>query len=196
MHQRLTAGGRNQRRSAFIHRFETVFRGEIGFQDVGGVLDLAASSASQVAAEQRLEHEHERIALASGQFLAQDVRSHCPHLGYGNCHCSSRKNVSLFYRILVATAAGLDTLLVTLGYGPPSEPCRNGDLLSRRGCGKGLDGPCRACQGSAGEKQALCFAQDHTPKLRLQISYDDKFEGSDRLKECEHPLIRTTKERE
>src|ERR1035438_4629422 len=67
----------------------TIFWGEVFFQDVGGVLDLAASGAGQIAAEQRLEHEHERIALASGQLLAQNVGGHCPHLGYGNCHCLS-----------------------------------------------------------------------------------------------------------
>ena len=43
---------------------------------MGGVLDLAASGAGQVAAEQRFEHEHERIAIASGQLLAQDVGGH------------------------------------------------------------------------------------------------------------------------
>ena len=87
MHQRFAAGDGDHGRSAFVDGFEAGFRREIGFQDVGWVLDLAASGAGQVAAEQRLEHEHERIALASGQFLAQNVGGHCPHLGYGNCHC-------------------------------------------------------------------------------------------------------------
>ena len=95
MHQRLAAGDGDHGGAAFIHGFEAVFRGKIGFQDVGGILDLAASGAGQIAAEQRLEHEHERIALASGQFLAQDIGSHRPHLGYRNCHHPSGKNVFL-----------------------------------------------------------------------------------------------------
>src|ERR1700691_5623159 len=89
MHHRFAAGDRDHGRSALIDRFEAGFGREICLQDVGRVLNLAASGASQIAAEQRLEHEHERIALASGEFLAQNVRSHGPHLGYGNCHCPS-----------------------------------------------------------------------------------------------------------
>src|ERR1019366_9178902 len=59
------------------------------------VLDLAASGAGQVAAEQRLKHEHERISLTSGQLLAQNVGGHCPHLGYGNCHRPSGRIPSM-----------------------------------------------------------------------------------------------------
>ena len=59
---------------------ETFFRSEIGLQDVGGVLDFAASGAGEVAAEQGLEHEHERVLLASGELLAQDVGRNGPHL--------------------------------------------------------------------------------------------------------------------
>ena len=34
-------------------------------QDLVGIIDLAAAGAGEVAAEQRLEHQHERIALAT-----------------------------------------------------------------------------------------------------------------------------------
>ena len=80
MHERFAAGDRDHRGAAFVHRLETFFRSEVFFQDVGGVLDLSASGARQIAAEQRLEHEHERVALASGQLLPQDVGCHRPHL--------------------------------------------------------------------------------------------------------------------
>jgi hypothetical protein len=40
---------------------------------VGWVLNFAAAGAGQVAAEQRLEHEHERVALATPQALLEDV---------------------------------------------------------------------------------------------------------------------------
>jgi hypothetical protein len=86
MHQRFAAGDGDHGGSALIDGFEAIFRGQVGFQDVGRVLNLAASGTSQVAPKQRLQHEHERIALASGHLLAQDIGSHCPHLGYWNCH--------------------------------------------------------------------------------------------------------------
>ena len=42
-------------------------------QDLVRIIDLAAAGAREVAAEQRLEHQHERIAFAPGQLLADDV---------------------------------------------------------------------------------------------------------------------------
>ena len=89
MHEGFAARNRNHRGSALIDCFEAVFHGEIFFQDVGRVLNFAASGAGQIATEERLQHEHERVALASGELLAQDVGGHGPHLGYGNCHCIS-----------------------------------------------------------------------------------------------------------
>ena len=80
MHERLAAGDGDHGRAAFVDRAETFFRSEIVLQDVGGVLDLAASGAGQVAAEQGLEHEHERILLAPGELLAQDIGRNSPHL--------------------------------------------------------------------------------------------------------------------
>ena len=53
-------------------------------EDVGGVLDLAAAGAGEVAAEQRLEHEDQRIALAAPQLLPQHVGRDGPHLGDRN----------------------------------------------------------------------------------------------------------------
>jgi len=38
---------------ALIHGFETFLRAQVRFQNVRGILDLAAPSASQVAAEER-----------------------------------------------------------------------------------------------------------------------------------------------
>ena len=67
MHQRLAAGDRNHRRAAFLDRLEALLRRQVHLQDVGGILNLAASRAGQVAAEQRLQHEHQRIPLAPGE---------------------------------------------------------------------------------------------------------------------------------
>jgi len=80
VHERLAAGDGNHGRAAFVDGSETLFRSEIFLEDVGGVLDLAASGASQVTAEEGLKHQHERVLLAPGEFLAQDVGRNSPHL--------------------------------------------------------------------------------------------------------------------
>ncbi len=44
------------------------------------ILNFAASRACQVAAEQRLQHQHERVAFSPLQLLLEDVRGNRPHL--------------------------------------------------------------------------------------------------------------------
>src|SRR5271170_619069 len=55
-----------------------------------GILDFAAARAGEVAAKQRLEHQHERILLAAFQFLADDVTRHRPHLRYRSRYAHRR----------------------------------------------------------------------------------------------------------
>jgi len=50
------------------------------FQDMSRILDFAASRAGQIAAEERLQHQHERIAFAPRELLLQDVRCDRPRL--------------------------------------------------------------------------------------------------------------------
>src|SRR5437762_4460214 len=52
-------------------------------EDVGRILDFAAACAGKVAAEERFQHQDERVAFASGKFLLQDVAGNRPHLRYG-----------------------------------------------------------------------------------------------------------------
>ena len=73
--KRLAAGDRHDRRAAFVDRLETFVDRESLIQDLVGIIDLAASRASEIAAEQRLEHEHQRITLTPRQMLANDVRA-------------------------------------------------------------------------------------------------------------------------
>jgi hypothetical protein len=80
MHQRLTAGNRDHGRAALVHGAEAFFRRQIFFQDVRGVLDFAASGAGEIAAEQGFKHQHQRILLATGELLPQDIARHGPHL--------------------------------------------------------------------------------------------------------------------
>jgi hypothetical protein len=62
--QRFSAGDRYGRGSAFICRSEAILRSELHSQDVAGILDFSATGAGQVAAEEGLEHEDERVLLA------------------------------------------------------------------------------------------------------------------------------------
>src|SRR6202035_967702 len=82
MHQRFAAGNADHGRAALIYRAETFFRAELLFEDVSGILDLAASGARKIAAEQRFQHQYQRIAPASGELLLQHVARDGPHLGY------------------------------------------------------------------------------------------------------------------
>ena len=46
-------------------------------EDGVGIIDLAAADAGEIAAEQRLEHQHERIALTPSQTLTQHIGTDC-----------------------------------------------------------------------------------------------------------------------
>ncbi len=67
-------------RAALIHRFETFFGRKVFLENVGRILDLAAARAGQIAAEQRLEHQDQRVALAAFEALLEDVGCYGPHL--------------------------------------------------------------------------------------------------------------------
>ena len=80
VHERLASRDRHHRCPAFVHGAEALLRGELLLKDVSRVLDFAAAGARQIAAKQGLEHEHERILLAAGELLPQDIARHGPHL--------------------------------------------------------------------------------------------------------------------
>ena len=66
--------------TALIDGAEALFRGEVLFEDLGRELNLAATGAGQVAAKQRLQHEHQRIPFATAQAVADHVPRDGPHL--------------------------------------------------------------------------------------------------------------------
>ena len=80
VHQRLAAGDGYHWRAALFHGFEAFFGRQFLLQDVSRILNLSTARASEIAPEQRLEHEHERVALTSLQLLLHDVRRDGPHL--------------------------------------------------------------------------------------------------------------------
>ncbi len=80
MHQRFAAGDGDHGGAAFIHGFETFFGRKVFLENVRRVLDFAAARAGQVAAEQRLQHQDQRVALAAFEALLEDVGCYGPHL--------------------------------------------------------------------------------------------------------------------
>jgi hypothetical protein len=62
--QRLTASDRDRRSAAFIDRLHALLIREALIQYRVGIVDLAAARARQIAAEQGLEHQHQRIFAA------------------------------------------------------------------------------------------------------------------------------------
>ena len=82
VHQRLAARNADDRRAAFLNRAETFLGSELFFQDVRGILDLAAAGTGQVAAQERLEHQDKGVLFPPFELLADDVGRHGPHLRY------------------------------------------------------------------------------------------------------------------
>ncbi len=73
MQQRLAAGDRDHRRAAFVDGAERVLDRHALIEDLVGIVDLAAARTSEVAAKQRLEHQHQWIALAPAKALAHHI---------------------------------------------------------------------------------------------------------------------------
>ena len=71
--QRLAAGDGNHRRAALVDRVEAFLHRQALVQDRVRIVDLAAAEAGQIAAEQRLQHQHQRVALAPGQPLLEYI---------------------------------------------------------------------------------------------------------------------------
>src|SRR5258708_39512365 len=56
------------------------------------MVDLAATRASEVAPEQRLQHQHQRIALAASEMLPNDIGADSYNLPEGYAHERSLQN--------------------------------------------------------------------------------------------------------
>ena len=86
MHQGLPARNADQRRATLFGRVEALLGAQVPLEHVSRVLNFSATRTSQVAAQQRLQHQDHGIMRASFQLLADDVGGHRPHLGYRYCH--------------------------------------------------------------------------------------------------------------
>ena len=78
--QRLAAGDDDDGRAAFVDRLQTIGERQPLVENLVRIIDLAAAGAGEIAAKQRLEHEHERKALLAGETLAQHVAADLGHL--------------------------------------------------------------------------------------------------------------------
>ena len=84
--QRLAAGDRHHRRAALIDGAQRVLDRNALVEDFVGIVDLAATRAGEIAAEQRLQHQHERVALSSGQPLPDQITTDMKLLKKRNSH--------------------------------------------------------------------------------------------------------------
>jgi hypothetical protein len=84
--QRLAAGDGHHRRAAFVGGIPAFLRRHAAIEDRIGIVDLAAADACEVAAEQRLQHQHQRIALASQQLLLGHVAADAELFEERYCH--------------------------------------------------------------------------------------------------------------
>ena len=88
MHQRFAAGDGDRGHAALVDRAEALFGRQFALQNMAGILDLPAAGARQIAAIERLQHEHQRVAFAALQLLLEDIAGDGPHLRRGNRHIS------------------------------------------------------------------------------------------------------------
>ncbi len=86
MDERLAAGNRYHRRAAFVDRVEALLDRQTLVEDRVRIIDLAATDAGEIAAEQRLQHQNERVAFATHDPLLEEVGPDAHFLEKGNCH--------------------------------------------------------------------------------------------------------------
>ena len=82
----------DHRRAAFVDRLEAFVDAEALIEDRVGIVDLAAAGAGEVAAEQRLQHQNQRIAPDAAQMLRHDIGADTDLLAQRNCHGVSLSN--------------------------------------------------------------------------------------------------------
>src|SRR5918912_950573 len=71
--ERLATRNDDDRRATFIDSVEAFGDAQALIEDRIGVVDLTATGTGQVAAEQRLQHQHERVAFHAAQMRALNI---------------------------------------------------------------------------------------------------------------------------
>ena len=91
---------------------------EIRLSRIGvGIIDLATTRASQIAPEQRLQHQDERVALAASEMLPDDVGADSSNLpeGYAQLKIPYEATLMKFDRSQLMSSAGRRKLTVSAG---------------------------------------------------------------------------------
>ncbi len=83
MQERFAAGHDDDWRAALVDGRQCVGDGNPSVEDWVGIVDLATTRASEIAPEQRLQHQDERVALATGEMLADDIGANSGNLPEG-----------------------------------------------------------------------------------------------------------------
>ena len=77
---------RDDRGAALVDGCEAFIERQALGEDLLGVVDLAAARAGEVAAEERLEHQDERVALDAAEALLEEVLADAVLLDEGDAH--------------------------------------------------------------------------------------------------------------
>jgi len=86
MDQRFATGDRDHGGSAFVGGSPALLGGQPFIENVIRVLDFAATRTRQVATEEGLEHEDERVSLVAAQFLPKNIGGDRPSLANRDWH--------------------------------------------------------------------------------------------------------------
>src|SRR5690606_33818118 len=118
--QRLAARDRDDGRAALVDRAKRILDAHALFQNIRRIIDFSAAGASEIALEERLEHQHERIALIALELLLEDVARYPVLLYEWNAHAFS----------LLLCPSGLSCHRCRLG--PPSRSITSSRCLASR----------------------------------------------------------------
>src|SRR6202051_1015658 len=125
--QRLAAGNSHHRRAAFVGSIPAFLRRHAAIEDRVGIVDLAAADACEVAAKQRLKHQHQRITFPAEQLLFHQIAADTHFLEERYCH----------YKFLSGLSREVDQPAVS------SAGSRNSIFSSRPGSTETTTGPMR-----------------------------------------------------
>ena len=73
MQQGFTAGDGNDRRATLVYGGETFVHAQPAIENFVGVINLAATSTSEITPEQRLQHQYQRVLGFASKFLLHKV---------------------------------------------------------------------------------------------------------------------------
>ena len=84
--ERLTTGDNDHGRTALVHRVQALLHRQALIEDRIRIIDLATTGAGEIAAQKRLKHEDQRIALAPRQGLLEQIAADAKLLNKRNGH--------------------------------------------------------------------------------------------------------------